>query len=334
MKLGYFVATALLSSTIISTPAFADTVTPPTADAADGTTLAAMQSQCDALAAVHGPATGDNDHFTGEVVEGDVTLVSGPTETGNRVIDEESITPIGTYVPAALEIRGNPYKSGGSVNMFGDQWSTAGYYPDSTYNFTADFDSTFAHAFSCNNMQEVYHAAVHHDAVFHPAVPPDGFYTNNGTNPSGQEGSCQGLSPANPHWGTNIGNCIWTQTAPGEDAYTDPAYDDPAYWDDATVIGNEAGTAVNQDQSDNLAGFEDHGGRVDVTGEYFVGKAVICISPGSKGGSWRAQNGYNGGSWTGPAAGCNTPYFKIAPTNSGTTTSQGTFISVPNYNLP
>jgi hypothetical protein len=192
MKLGFLAATALVSSTIISTPAFADTVTPPTADAADGVTLAAMQSQCDALAAVHGPATGDNDHFTGEVVEGAVTLISGPTETGNRVVDEDSITPTGTYVPAALEIRGNPYKSGGSVNMFGDQWSTAGYYPDSTYNFTADFGSTFAHAFSCDISQEVYHAPVHHDAVVHPAVPPEGYYTNNGTNPSGQEGSCQG----------------------------------------------------------------------------------------------------------------------------------------------
>jgi hypothetical protein len=100
------------------------------------------------------------------------------------------------------------------------------------------------------------------------------------------------------------------------------------------VIGNEAGIAVNQDQNDTLDAFEDHGGRVDVTGEYFVGKAVICISPGSKGGAWRAQNGYSGGSFSGPAAGCNTPYFKIAPTLSGTTTSQGTFTSVPNYNLP
>jgi hypothetical protein len=287
-----------------------------------------MQSQCDALAAAHD--TGNGDIWSAEVVEGDVSLVSGPTEVeGTRDIDESSIAGAGTYVPAALEIRGDPFRTGGSVNLFGDQWSTAGYYPDSTYNFSASYDSTFAHAFSCNIMNAVYHAAVEH-----PAVPPEGYYTNNGTAPSQAEGSCQGLSPANPHWGTDLGNCKWTQTAPGEDAYTDPAYDDPAYWDDATVVGNEAGTAVNQDQSDNLAGFEDHGGRVDVTGEYFVGKAVICISPGPKGGSWRTQNGYNGGSMTGPAAGCNTPYFKIAPTNAGTTTSQGTFTSVPDYNLP
>ncbi|HET9817044.1 MAG TPA: hypothetical protein VFQ33_14905, partial [Xanthobacteraceae bacterium] len=97
--------------------------------------------------------------------------------------------------------------------------------------------------------------------------------------------------------------------------------------------GNENGIAVNQDQTDNLSGFEPNGPRVNVTAQYFVGKTVICISPGSKGGSWRTQNGYGGGSLTGPAPGCNTPYFKIAPTNAGTTTSQGTFNSVPQYHL-
>ena len=324
-------ATALLSSTIMSTPTFADTIPSPIANAADGTTLAAMQTQCDALAAAHDTANGDI--WTGDVVEGTVTLTAGPTEVGGtRVVDTSSIVGTGTYVPAALEIRGDPFKNGGSVNMFGDQWSTAGYYPDSTYNFTADFASTFTHAFSCNINNAVYHAAVVHPAVVHPAVPAEGYYTNNGTNPSG-EGSCQGLSPANPHWGSDLGNCIWTETAPGEPSYTDPEYTDPAYNDEPVFVVNEAGIAITQDQTDSLDAFEDHGGVVQVTGEYHVGQPVICISPGSKGGSWRVQNGYNGGSLVGPAAGCNTPYFKIAPTGNGTTTSNGTFTSVPNYNL-
>jgi hypothetical protein len=316
MKFGILAATALLSSTIISTPAFADTVTPPTANAADADTLAAMQSQCDALAAAHDTANGDI--WSAEVVEGAVTLVGGPTEVdGTRDIDESSIAGTGDYVPAALEIRGDPFRTGGSVNLFGDQWSTAGYYPDSTYDFTASYDSTFAHAFSCNIMNAVYHAAVDH-----AAVPPDGYYTNNGTNPSGQEGSCQGLSPANPHWGTDLGNCIWTQTAPGQDAYTDPAYND-----DAVFVVNEAGVAVNQDQNDTLDATEDHGGPVNVTGEYHVGQAVVCISPGKKGGAWRTQNNYTGDK-------CTTAYFTTAPYGNGSQTSNGTFISVPNYNLP
>jgi hypothetical protein len=322
MKLGYLAMAALLSSTIISTPAFADTVTPPDAAAADGTTVAAMQSQCDALAALHGPATGQNDHWTGTVVPGDVTLFSGPTETGNRVIDEESIVGTGTYVPAELEIRGDPYKTGGSVNMFGDQWSTAGYYPDSTYDFTADFDTTFAHAFSCDINQEVYHAG---DSLGgHYVVDPDANGSEEGHVNECNAYNANGSGVPHPgYWGNSPqGNCLFVP---------EPTQDT---WDNAVTVGNEAGTAVNQTQSDNLDGVEDHGGRVDVTGEYFVGKAVICISPGPKGGSWKAQNNYNGGSFTGPAAGCNTPYFKLAPTNAGTTTSQGTFTSVPDYNLP
>jgi hypothetical protein len=313
---------ALLSTSLVSTPTYADTISPPTGALADATTQAAEQAQCDALAALHDTANGDI--WTATVVEGAVTLVSGPTETGNRVIDTSSIVGTGTYVPSVLEIRGNPMRIGGSVNMFGDQWATAGYYPDSTYNFTADFASTFAHAFSCNIYDAVYHAAVHHDAV-----PAQGYYTNPGTHPSEGEGSCQGLSPANPHWGEDIGACVWTQTAPAQ-----PAYDDPAYNDEPALVGNEAGVPVNQDQTDNLNGIEDHGGPVQVTGDYHVGQPVICISPGSKGGSWRTQNGYGGGSLTGPAAGCNTPYFKIAPYYAGSQTSNGTFISVPHYVYP
>jgi len=48
-------------------------------------------------------------------------------------------------------------------------------------------------------------------------------------------------------------------------------------------------------------------------------------------GAWRAQNGYDGGDMTGPAAGCNTPYFKVAPWGAGTDSSNGTYISVPDY---
>jgi hypothetical protein len=178
-----------------------------------------------------------------------------------------------------------------------------------------------------------------YDAVYHPlvkgehhdAVPPEGCYTNPGHS-SCVVGDHWCGNEETAHWGHDFGNCVFVQTAPGEDAYDDP--DTPAYNDPAAPVGDpEAGVAVNQDQTDSLGGFEPNGPRVDVTAQYFVGKTVICISPGSKGGSWKAQNGYGGGSFTGPAAGCNTPYFKIAPTNSGTTTSQGTFTSVPNYNL-
>jgi hypothetical protein len=326
---------ALLSTSFITSPALADTVSPPTGNTADATTQAAEQAQCDALAALHGPATGDNDHWSATVAEGAVTLVTGPTETGNRVIDTNTVVGTGTFVPSVLEIHGNPVRIGGSVNMFGDQWASAGYYPDSTYNFTADFASTWAHAFSCNISQEVYHPAVyhppvHHDQVGHWIVDPDA-HGNEEANTNNCNAFNQSLPLGPPQGGNTQANCLYiVDTA----AYDDPEYTDPAYWDAPALVGNENGVAVNQDQSDNLNGFEDHGGIVQVTGAYHVGQVVICISPGSKGGSWRTQNGYGGGSLTGPAAGCNTPYFKIAPYYAGSQTSNGTFISVPHYVYP
>jgi len=325
MKRALLAATALISASLSPfavTPAFADATQAPSPDGPDADTQAAMQTQCDALAAAHGPATGENDHWTGEVVPGGATLISGPTEvSGSRVIDESSIVGTGTFVPSHPEIRGNPYRIGGSVNLFGDQWATAGYYPDSTYNYTANFTSTFAYAFSCNVSKETFHAG----------DPAGGEYQINptliGTPQAGaalQE--CNAYNTAHAgganqgFWGNSPqGNCIFNPQ-PTQDS-----------WDPPVLIETDAGIPVNQDETDNLSGFEPHGGPVQVTGDYFVGQVVVCISPGSKGGSWRAQNGYGGGSWTGPAAGCNTPYFKIAPWGSGSTTSQGTFVSVPNY---
>lgn len=340
MKRNFVAAFALLSTALTSTPAFA--VSTPSANAADPTTLTAMQSQCDVLAAAHDTANGDL--WSAQVVEGAVTLVAGPTEVGgSRVIDQSSIVGTGTYVPGALYISGSPYKTGGSVNMFGDQWSSAGYYPTSTYNFTANFASTFSHAFSCNISQAIFHALVegaHHDAVHHDrtgvwVVDPDaqGNEEANTNNCNAFNGSL----PAGPANGGNTqANCLYNESLP---AYDDPAYDDPdipAYNDSPVIVGNEPGSAISQDQTDNLDGFEPNGPRVNVTAEYFVGKAVICISPTKNPGTWRVQNGYGGGSFTNtsPATpGCNTNWFKVAPTNSGSTTSQGTFISVPQYNL-
>lgn len=339
----------------VTSPAFAVATDTPIAHAADATTGAAMQGQCDALAAAHDTANGDI--WTGAVVPGAVTLLTGPTETGTRTINQSSIQPTGTYVPAVLEIRGNPMRIGGSVNLFGDQWATAGYYPGSTYNYTASFDSTFANAFSCDISDAVYHPAVFHPAVFHPAVtipgqyhpavPAVGCYTNPG-HATCVVGDHWCNDDEAVHWGFSYANCIWNGTA-AQDAYTDPdiivtpAYTDPEYTtpafnDPPAFVDNEAGTAVNQSQTDTLNGFEANGPRIDVTAEYHVGQPVICNSPGSKGGSWKAQNGYSGGSFSGagtpPAPGCNTPYFKVAPYYAGSQTSNGTFTSVPNYNLP
>lgn len=272
-----------------SSPAFAaqsvvEAVTPADADA---TTIAAMESQCSALAAAH--AVGNQDLWSAEVVEGDVTYVSGPTlnATPNFDIDESSVLPF-DFHPSVTKIEGDPKRNGGSVNMFGLQIATAGYYGYTTYNFTADYDSTYLHAFSCDISKEAYIAP-----VLIPGHPVEGFYTNNGTNPSGGEGSCQGLSPANPQWGEDLGNCKFTKTGDAvEDDYTDPSYGP------LTFVVNEPGIAVSQTQTDNLNSFEDHGASVQLTGEKVLGTVVVCISPSSTGkklpGEWKQQNGYTG----------------------------------------
>ena len=329
MSKNRFLMTAVMCGTVLSsvasTSAWADTVPTPSAQPASQETLAAMQDQCDILASAHD--TGNGDKWTGEVDLGAATLVSGPTETGTRDIDEGTIQHAGTYVPAVLEIRGNPFRVGGSVNMFGDQWSTAGYWTDSTYNFTADFTSTFQHAFSCKISQEVYHAehVVHHEAEGQYIIDPEligkpqeqaALQACNAFNAAHANGADQGF------WGNSPqGNCVFEGTQ---------AYDEtiPEEWDAPVLRFTEAGTPVNQDQTDSIIAFEDHGGPVQVTGEYHVGQVVICISPNkpAPGGTWRTQNGYTGNK-------CTTDWFKVAPWGSGTEGSNGTYISVPNYSL-
>lgn len=319
-------------SPVVSLAAYADTIPEPSPAALSDATREAMQAQCDAFAQSYD--TGNGDIWSGEVVLGAATKISGPTEVeGSRDIDEATIQHAGTYVPAVLEIRGDPFRIGGSVNMFGDRWSTAGYWTDSTYNYTADFVSTFSHAFSCAISQEVYHEGY---TVFHPA---EGEYVVNGDFGNSEDavrGNCaamtrQGfpLETRPDWWGVEIlrgGNpndphCRFE----GTQAYVE---DVPERWDPPALRYTLAGVAVEQEQTDSLYAFEDHGGPVQVTGEYHVGQAVICISPNkpAPGGTWRTQNGYTGNK-------CTTAWFKVAPWGAGTESSNGTYISVPNYSF-
>lgn len=320
-------ATAL--SPIGATFAWADTIPEPVADALSSANLATMESTCDALAETYD--TGNGDIWAGNVILGTVTKVSGPTEQeGTRVIDESTIQHAGTYVPSTLEIRGDPFRIGGSVNMFGDQWSSAGYWTDSTYDYTADFDSTFSHAYSCEITRAVFHEGqtIHHRAVGVYVFNDDG----TGNDEDAVRANCEQYTDnGQPWWGDpyrpNPQNprCRFEGTA---------AYDEviPDSWDAPVQFAVVAQTAINQDQTDTLTAFEDHGGPVQVTGEYHVGQVVVCISPSTndrKGnpGAWRTQNGYTGDK-------CTTDWFQNhAIWGSGTESSNGTYTSVPDYNL-
>jgi hypothetical protein len=291
-----------------------------------------MQDQCDLLAAAHDTANGDI--WTGEIVLGDVTYVSGPTEVGTHDIGDAIGDPVGagTFTPGSVSILGNPYRNGGSVNMFGIQQSTGGHYSASQYDFEGDFTTVYAHAFSCNIYQ-----AVHHDeqTIHHPA---EGIYViagDFGDSEDAIRGNCAAFTAQGDHdpqpdwWGEPFhgGNpdkphCMFVGT-PAEDEVI------PESWDDPALIGNEAGTAINVEQTDTLMAHENAGEGFDIDETVLIGQTVICISPTTstqtkKGvpGTWVAKNGYTGGK-------CTTAWFNVAPWGHGSQDSNGTYISVP-----
>lgn len=316
-------------SPILSAPALALPTESPVPQY-DGQELAGMQDQCDAIAASYDTLNGDI--WTGEVVvnPGNALLVSGPTEVpGTRVIDLDTVEGHGDLIPSDTYIEGDPYRNGGSVNMFGDQWASSAYWTNSRYDYTADFDSTFAYSFDCNISQEVFHPEV--------IYPLQGYYEVFDDGTGGDEDAIRANCEAHtantsaPWWGDPFspgGRCQFVDTTPPPE---------PEYHDPAVLIATVAGDPILEDQFDNLNGHEENGGPFEVSGEVPIGKVVVCISPanpsgGKKGvpGEWRAQNGYDGGSFTGPEAGCNTIWFDTGAKDGVSNLNEnGTFISVP-----
>jgi hypothetical protein len=283
-----------------------------------------METQCDALAAARDTHNGDI--WTGTVVLGAVTQVSGPTEVGSHTIADAvsgTVKGAGTFTPAHLEILGNPYRNGGSVNMFGMQQSVGGRYSASTYDYVGDFASRFAHAYNCEITQEVFHAgySVHHNAAGIYVIVGDF-----GNSEDASRGNCaaftaQGLETPQPEW--------FGEPFHGGNVERDPhckfegtqAYDEnvPERWDAPVLIDTVAGS-VNQDQSDTLTAKEDAGEGYDVSDTLLIGQVVVCISPtvgAKKGapGTWTKQNGYTGDK-------CTTAWY-----------TSGATVGVPNLNI-
>jgi hypothetical protein len=300
-----------------STAWAAVTILDPTPDpqGPSAATLAAMEDQCDAKAVAHGAA------WSGDLDEASIvpTLISGPTEVGTHTIADAIGDPVGagTFTPGTVSILGDPYRIGGSVNMFGVQQSTGGHYSASTYDFRADFTTTFSFAFNCKMSETVN-------------VPAEGIYViagDFGDSEDAVRGNCaaftaQGDNDPRPDWwgepfhGGNPDNphCKFEGTA---------AHEEEQDRDD------EAGTAIEETQTDNLLAHEDAGEGFDIGDTVLIGQTVICISPTTgpqtkKGvpGTWVAKNGYTGGK-------CTTAWFNVAPWGAGSQDSNGTYISVP-----
>lgn len=107
----------------------------------NGTTASTMASQCAAdLGANAGVLLHDNTPaFSTEVVE--TGQSDGPTTEvpGSRVETPGSRHGTGTPTYSGMTILGDPYKVGGSVNMFGLQGAKYKNWPGSEYDFTADY---------------------------------------------------------------------------------------------------------------------------------------------------------------------------------------------------
>ena len=319
-------AIVALAVAIAPIPAFAAvTLVDPTPAADPGqVTLPGMQATCDAAALAHDTDGPGGDIWTGQVVLGPVTLAGGPVESGTHSIANAipgTLVGAGTFTPAHTAILGDPYRNGGSVNMFGIKEAVGGHYSASTYDFMGTFKTTYAHAFSCDIFKSLYHPAVD---IFHPAVgiyviagdfggSEDAVrnecvaYTNLGDNsprPDWWGNPYHGGTADNPH-------CVFQ----GTPAYTEhhEAYNDPP-----VLVGNEAQTAINVDQFNTLRAHEDAGEGFDTSATLIIGQVVVCISPSKTGtklpGAWTKQNGYTGDK-------CTTDWY-----NGGAT------VGVPNLN--
>ncbi|QIL01472.1 hypothetical protein G7078_00820 [Sphingomonas sinipercae] len=302
-------ASALLCSTMMSPANAAVTLisSTPSANPAELTTanLAAAQSQCDTAAATADAdgSAANSDRYTAAVVQGAPSYVSGPAEIGSEA--DRTLTtaksPAGTFSPGVKFISGNPYRNGGSVNMFGLQKATGGSYSNSQYDFTAQFKTTYAVAYTCTISKEVYNPPVYVPPVFHPRtghwiVNPD-FHGNE----EAVTQNCTAFNtslPTGPQNGhpTDQANCRYIEETA---AYTTPGYTIPAYFGPKTeVAAGVPGGSFNQEQTDTLSAHESFGSGYSISETVTLGQVVVCISPSKSGaklpGAWTKQNGYTG----------------------------------------
>ena len=254
----------VVSMTATSASAFTDGTADVEDPTPDGISDGQAQGVCNALAALHGPNT-----WTGTLEPGSIfgEVTSGPTPDGDRDIDEGSVVGTGTQVGETVQVYTEPFRNGGSVNMFGLAEVIAAHWTDSEYDFTAPYAWQSTYTFTCNMAELI----------------PVGVHTWLGNPDTQAQENCEG--DKNPHPQSDRGaNCPWIQTGTESEARDD----------EEGSIGpvNEGGT---------LSGHENNGGPVPVDpNEVDLPdvQVVVCISPSSTGtkrpGAWQKKNGYEG----------------------------------------
>lgn len=279
--------------------------------------------------------------FTTEVVE--TGQVDGPTTEvpGTRVETPGTRIGTGTFTFSGLTIKGDPYRVGGSVNMFGLQGAQFKNWSNSEYDFTADFSTTTTISYECQVTEQVMN--------YYPAVegrPVQGYYINcdfghgQGNDNSGTcdevgqpQGACAAYNnqAAGGHypefWGEDKEQCKFIKTG-------DAIEPQPERWEAGPDVEHPELTTSHTIDETNVAsgnGHEANAGpwtQLPPPGTLWnAGQVVICISPsktvkGGVPGAWANHNGYTGTK-------CTTSWFNVAPWGAGTDSSNGTYISVP-----
>jgi hypothetical protein len=347
MTLNFKKSIELFASTALVAVSFSPLAIAPAQAAINpsSTTTDAMDAQCladlgtNAAVQLHD----GNYAFSTEAIE--TSQLDGPTTevAGSRVETPGTRFGTGTATYSGITILGDPYKVGGSVNMFGKQGAKYKNWPGSEYDFTADYSTTTTILYKCEVTQvtETYHPPVHI-----PGHKVQGFYINcdfghgqgndnsNSCDETGQpQGSCaahNGTGDSLPFWGTDTEQCKFIKTG---DA-VDPVDEDEFWTNNPPIVRADLGTthSINETNvAEDVMGHEVNGGPFTETAPvgtlYNAGQVVVCISPSTtlkKGvpGEWRTQNGYTGSK-------CTTVWYNATTWGAGTDSANGTLISVP-----
>lgn len=310
--------------------------TPAMAVAANGTTTAGMAATCTALI----PNPGAVLNFDGSLVWSSAVVNVTEAENAPVVTDTEvpgTRAPSGTPTYGGVSITGEPFRTGGSVNMFGDQVATTRTYPGSSFQYDRITSIDTNYSFGCELTEKT---EFYTPPVIIPGTAMVGHHINcdfghgqgndNGAtcDEVGQpQGSCLAHTqqgPTGAFWGRDTEQCRWVIDIPET-----PEVVIPGFWtrggDVVTVYSGQAASQTDSTTEYGLTGFDPT--PITQTGNWFVGKVVVCISPsktvkGGVPGAWQNHNGYTG-------INCNTAYFNVAPWGGGSQDSNGTYISVP-----